>query len=307
MRVSGWLMKLTTRALAGSMDVPTMIQLTKRLLPNYDICERTGFPPNISIPNKTVASQIVKDIKDNELFLQFVDLLIEIGRTEFMGRKYKVPYLHTILGEIDKAGIFYDNDFKMFVEDPRVMKTKNWSVLREMQEYIFTFLRVDIVGSSVLVRKYPAELVQSTYADIRTIVQNAVEKRNGRIWNWEGDGGLIAFYFAQKNNSAALSAIEIVHELYIYNLIGHRLDELLRVRMAVHSGQCKFRHNFGDIKSDTINKVSEIESKYTKPNNVTFSTNVYHMLDPIIAEQLVPVKTGKNSSFFKYELKWETE
>jgi len=48
-----------------------------------------------------------------------------------------------------------------------------------------------------------------------------------------------------------------------------------------------------------------MESKYTKPNSVTYSNNVYHMLDNTLAEQLSPIKSDKDSSFFKYELKWE--
>jgi class 3 adenylate cyclase len=177
--------------------------------------------------------------------------------------------------------------------------------LRELEEYIFTFLSIDIVGNSGLVRKYPDKMIQKTYSDLRKIVQDAVEKRNGRIWNWEGDGGLSAFYFSHKNNAASLSAMEIIHELFLYNLIRCRLDEPLRVRIAVHSGPSEFRYNFEDIKSDTIKNIEEIESKYTKPNSVTYSNNVYHMLDNILAEQLSPVKSDKDSSFFKYELKWE--
>jgi hypothetical protein len=270
-----------------------------------DIYKRTGYPQNLPIPNKNAAAQIVKDVRDNGLFLHFVDLLIGVSEGGLMGRKYRVPHLREILAEINKAGFLYDPEFKMFVENPRIRKTKNWGILRELEEYIFTFLSIDIVGNSDLVRKYPDKIIQKTYSDLRKIVQDAVEKRNGRIWNWEGDGGLIAFYFSHKNNAASLSAMEIIHELFLYNLIRCRLDEPLRVRIAVHSGPSEFRYNYEDIKSDTIKNIEEIESKYTKPNSVTYSNNVYHMLDNILAEQLSPIKSDKDSSFFKYELKWE--
>lgn len=118
------------------------------------------------------------------------------------------------------------------------------------------------------------------------------EKRNGRIWNWEGDGGLAAFYFSQKNNSAVLSAMEIIHELFIYNMVGCRMDERLKVRIAVHSGPCQYRHNFEDISSDTIKKIVEIEFKYTKPDSVTFSSSVYLTLLPFILTTQCTKKRG---------------
>jgi class 3 adenylate cyclase len=305
MHISGWLVSLTARAVAESMDVRTMRHLASKLLHNYDIHERTGFPRNIAIPNKTAAEQIVKDLRDSGLFLELVDLLIEIGNTGHMGRKYRVPHLREIVLEINKAGFVYDEEFKMFVEDSKVRRTKNWGVLREAEEYIFTFLRIDTVGNSDMVRKYPDELIQSAYSDLRAIVQKSVEKRNGRIWSWEGDGGTVAFYFSQKNNSAALSGIEIIHELFFYNAIRSRLDEPLKVRIAVHSGPCEFRFKCEDIRSEALKKIAEIESNYTKPGNVTFSSNVYYSLDPIIAEQLKPMDFEENPLFFRYELCWE--
>ncbi|MCK4803849.1 MAG: hypothetical protein KAT88_04805 [Spirochaetes bacterium] len=307
MKVSGWLMHLAARALAESMDVRTMTHLVRRLLRNYDLSKSSGFRQNVPIPNKTAAKQIVKDIRDSELFLPFIDLLIKIGHAGLMGRRYRVPHLREILSEIKKAGFLYDEEFEMFVEDPRVRRTKNWGVLREGEEYVLTFLCIDIVGNSDLVRKYPDEIIKSTYTDLRNIVQNAGEKRNGRIWNWEGDGGLAAFYFSQKNNSAVLSAMEIIHELFIYNMVGCRMDERLRVRIAVHSGPCQYRHNFEDITSDTIKKIVEIESKHTKPDNVTFSSSAYLTLDHILTEQLKPFKAGGAQSLYRYELLWEQE
>jgi len=305
MRVSGWLIHLTTRALAESMDVRSMIHLARRLIRNYDIYERSGFSQNISIPNKDVASLIVRDMKRDELLLDFIILLIQCQETGLGGRKYKVPHLREIINEIHKAGLIYDGEVKMFFENPRVRRTKNWGVLREAEEYIFTFLSLDIVASSSLVSQNEGEIVRVTYEDLRGIVQRAIEWRNGRIWNWAGDGGLIAFYFSNKNSNAVLSTMEIIHELYLYNLVSCRLNKPLRVRMAIHSGPCIYRHDYGEIKSDTLKKLYEIETKYALPNHVTLSDSVYHMLNETIATQLTPSKYGANTSCYSYQLKLE--
>ncbi len=305
MRISGWLVHLTTRALGESMDVRSMIHLARRLIRNYDIYERSGFSPNMSIPNKDAASQIVRDIKKDELMLDFIILLIQCQETGLGGRKYRVPHLREIINELNKAGLIYDGEVKMFLENPRVRRTKNWGVLRENDEYIFTFLSLDIVGSSAIVGQNESEIVYSTYDDLRGIVQSAIERRNGRIWNWAGDGGLAAFYFSNKNSNAVLSAMEIIHELYLYNLVSCRLNKPLRIRMAINNGPCLYMRNYGDIKSDTLKKLFEIETKYTPPNHVTLSDSVYHMMNETIAAQLTPSKYGANTSCYTYQLQLE--
>jgi class 3 adenylate cyclase len=305
MRIGSRLTNLTIRALTESMDVHTMIHVARRLIQNYDLYKNTGFPTNISIPNKDAARQIVSDMKAGELFLDLVALLIEIRDNGLKGRKYRIPYLRSIMIEINNDGLVYNKESREFYEDPLIKKTKNWGVLRDYGEYILTFMRLDVVGSSNLLRRHSKEIVKRTYTDLRSIINHAIEKRHGRIWHWEGDGVLVAFYHSNRDNNAALSAMEIIHELYIYNLLETRLDEPLKVRIAVDSGPCKFRHNYDDIESDTIKTIESIESKSTSPNCVTFSSNVYMYLDHLITDQLRQIENEVNPPYYYYELKWE--
>jgi class 3 adenylate cyclase len=247
----------------------------------------------------------VSDLIAGELFLDFIIMLIRMRENYFRGRKYRIPYLKELLTEINNEGLVYDKESNQFFEDPAIAKTRNWGVLREYGEYIFTFLRLDTVGSSHLVRNNSREVVQRTYADLRRIVQDAVEKRNGRIWNWEGDGVLVAFYFSGRNNNAVLSAMEIIHELYIYNLIRRRAQDPLRVRIALDAGHCLFRYSFEAIESDTLKKLVRIEAQNTKPDCVTVSSNVYMYLDHLVADQLERKKDLSNPPYYCYELRWE--
>lgn len=305
MRVSSRLIGLAVRALAESMDVHTMTQLARRLLHNYDLFARTGFPRNISIPNKDAARQIVDDVRKEELYLELILHLIKIRESGFRGKKYRIPYLRDILIEINNAGLVYDKDQKKFFEDSSIITTKNWGILREQQEYIFTFLRLDIVKSSHLVRYNNPEAVEKTYADLRHIVQEACEKRNGRIWNWEGDGVLVAFYFSGRNTNTMLSAMEILHELYVYNLIRGGVDDAVHVRMAVDSGHCEFRHRFDEMNNETLQKLEAVESYSTYPDSITVSSNVYMYLDHLLCDRLVRVKGYSNPPYYSYELRWE--
>jgi class 3 adenylate cyclase len=305
MQLSRWLGHLVARALAASMDVRSMVHMARRFIRNYDIHERTGFPPNFPVPNQDAAARIVSDVQENDQLLDFIALLITMQDTGVGGITYKVPHLREIMREIKKIGLLFDPGTQMFFEDPRVRRSRNWSVLRENEEYIFTFLVVDIVGSTNLVRHYPDDVMQAVYEDLREIARRSVELHNGRMWDWEGDGGVAAFYFSNKNNNAVISAMEITHEMYLYNLISPRLDRPLQVRLAVHSGPCEYRHDIGDMKNDTLKKLVEMEKAHTLPNSVTVSSSVYQMLSQLLAEQMTPVSQNSAVTLYRYMLEWE--
>ena len=192
----------------------------------------------------------------------------------------------------------------MFVEDARVRRTRNWSVLVPDTEYTIAFLRIDIVGNSDLVRRYDKRVVAETYNDLRTIVSDACESRNGRIWAWEGDGGIVAFYFGKRHASAVLSAMEITHNLYLYNRTRRRLDEAVKVRIAVHAGPCEYTESEEELKKfETIKELVAIEGK-APANSVYVSIVVRVMLDEIVAATLRRVNNAKNSPS-RYSLELE--
>ncbi len=306
MNISASLKRLTARALSESMDVNNMVTVTRKMIPGYNIFKRTGFPENIPVPNRDAAAQIVRDIADADLFPHFVNILMQVHQSGLMGRAYPISHLHQIVQGIIEHGYVYDRENKLFIENGKTRKTVNWSVLREGEEYILAFLRLDIVGNSVLVRNYPQEVIQKTYGDLRNIVENCIDGRNGRIWNWEGDGGLVAFFFSTKSMLATLSAMEILHELFIYNQIHCMLDTPLAVRMAIHCGSCQFSYDPDEIaKQDVIKDIVRIESKHTGPNSITVSNVVSPALNELLFTQFSPIDTGEGQTLYNYELTWE--
>jgi len=305
MRVRNRLQNLCVRGLSQAMDVYTMSHLIRRMFPNYDLNERTGFPDSIPIPRKDAAAQIVEDCVNAGRMLEFVAMLIDVDRDGIMGRVYRVALLRTIVEEIVDEGYLYDAEKRRFVEDSVQQRTKNWGLLHEGDEYLFTFLRLDIVGNSTLVRSYSAEAIAQTYSDLRSIVQSIIEKRDGRVWSWEGDGGVCAFHGPGASNPASLCAMEILHELYLYNTLHCQLSEPLRVRIAVHNGNCEFHDAFEDIKSDVIKKLVDIESRFTDPYSVTISKTAHSTLDAAISGYLSGFQPDSRNSLYRYSLKFE--
>ena len=178
-------------------------------------------------------------------------------------------------------------------------------VLLEGYEYTICFLRMDVEGNSSLVRKYPQNIIKKTYTDLRSIVNRVIDKRDGRIWNWEGDGGLVAFFFGNRQLNATLCAMEIMHELFMYNLEQCRLDKPLKIRIAVHGGSLEYSGDLENItKSEPVKRVHEIEKKFTKPGTVTMSEPIKVMVDEVVTNEFLAFRDG-NQNYYSYGIELE--
>ncbi len=305
MKVTTRLQRLLTDALSHSMPVHTMIRIARQIIQNYDLYERSGFPPNIPIPTIDAARQIALDVIEEDLVVKFVENLIDVYENGLMGRKITVRFLPQIIKELGSSGLIYDDEYKMFVEKSDMKRTIGWGILQENNIYDLSFMSMDIVNNSELVRKYPKNDIALAYSDVREIVKYHVEKRNGRIWEWEGDGGIAAFYFQDKNIKAVLSGIDILLELFLYNLLHCALKEALQIRLAVHTGPCQFTYNIQTLQSDTLDKLRELETKYTPPNHLVISSGVYYDMGSKLEHffEAEPIATG--NYVYRYALQWE--
>ncbi len=302
MRISARLESLVIKSLSQSMTVYLMERLAQRILPNYDLHRRSGFPDNIPLPQITAAKQITSDMKRSNAFLRFVEVLIDVDKNGIMGRRISIRFLSQIINEVEQLNYKYNAEIGMFVEGK--IKTKGWGILQEGRIYEFAFLRLDIVDNSRLVRNYPPDIIEKTYNDIKDIVKTIVEKRDGRIWNWEGDGGIAAFYLANKNLKATLCGVEVIMELFMYNLIGCRLDEKLKVRVAVHTGPSVFSNSIDTIQNDTLRRLEIIESEYTPPNSVTVSPGVFSDLGGKLERFFKQVEVSTGNYLYNFRLQW---
>ncbi|MGL4370962.1 MAG: hypothetical protein ACRCUT_15015, partial [Spirochaetota bacterium] len=88
MNLSVHLTSLCSKAMIESMGITLMVALVRRILPNYDLHERTGFPQSMPISKQEAAEQILKDINDIQMMLPFVTLIVETHDAGYMGRQH---------------------------------------------------------------------------------------------------------------------------------------------------------------------------------------------------------------------------
>ena len=304
MKITARLRRYMISALSQS-SVHSMQRLARMAIPGYDLHQRSGFPETIDVPKVDAAEQITLDMTQEGMLKEFIELLVKVDRDGLMGRPVPIPTLPQILKEMTDMGYAFNAEYGVFVESDQRGRTKGWGVLREGQSYEIAFLSMDIVGNSELVREYPEDKVKSAYNDLKTIVSRAVAKRNGRTWTWEGDGGLSAFYFGNKNTQVTLAGMEILLELFMYNLLESPFPgDALKLRVVAHTGPCQFSNNIRSVQSSTLQRLYQIESQLAQPDSLTLSTNVYTDLGTKL-ESFFKSVAVRGGHLYRYRLGWE--
>ena len=307
MKVPARLSTLFVSALSQSMTVDLMEKVARTVIPDYDVHERSGFPSNIAMPRADAAQHILKDFTREGFLLRLLESLIDVASHGIMGREVRIPLLPRLIAEVEAQGYRYSAKKGVFIEAGERERTMGWGTLQEGKTYEFALLRADIAENSRLVRRYPRSRIKDVYGSVKDLVARLVEKRDGRIWSWEGDGGLAAFYFVDKTIQATLCGIEILHELFLFNLLGKALPEPVLVRLAIHAGPCRFVRSARESAGDTIRRTELLESDYTRPGCLTVSPGIFTDLGSKLSPHFVPVAGPENGTVYRYGLEWERE
>ncbi len=277
------------KSLYESLNAEMLERVAQDLIPDYDLRQRTGFPPNIPMQGQTAASRIVDDIVAEDLFLHFIERLVQLDREGFMGRSYRVAGLRELFKSIGGEGYIWDTETSHFMEDPRIRRTHNWGRLLQGEELRFSLLRVDVVKNSRIVKVHGETAARGAYEDLRGMLARCAERRSGRIWSWEWDGALAAFLFGHSTTSSVLAGMALLHELFIYNRAYNRMGESVSVRAAVHTGPIRYFSEVGEIlKQETCREVIESESRWTPPDGLSISPAVAGTLDRVILDRFKP-------------------
>ncbi|HET6452731.1 MAG TPA: hypothetical protein VFI08_15540 [Spirochaetia bacterium] len=307
MRVSSRLASVFVNALSQAMPVELMQSIARTVIPNYDIYERSGFPSSIHMPRVDAARYILKEFAREGYLVKLVEALIHVTSDGYMGNPVRIPQLPRIIAEVEEQGYRYSREEGVFVEAGASGRTMGWGTLREGRTYEFALLRMDIAGNSEMVRRYAREEIAGAYTAIRELITAKVEKRRGRVWGWEGDGCLAAFYFQDKTIQATLCGMELVHELFVYNLLARSLPEPVMVRLSVHAGPCRFEKSVKASSGDTIRRVELLESRFTPPGCLTVSPGVFTDLGSKLSPLFVPVPGPESATIYRYALEWESQ
>ncbi len=284
-KVKASLLRMTKTALGDSIPADLTGRIAKEVMRGYDLHARTGFRDSIPISSQVAASAVVDDAVAMGRFLLLVERMAEIDRDGFMGRPYRIPILKDLFKAIQAEGYVWDGGTRHFMENPAIRRTPNWGRLIENEEYRFSLLRLDIVKNSRIVKKHGEDAARQAYGELRDLFKRAVEQRHGRVWKWEGDGGMAAFHYGHGATSAALAGMAFVNDLFIFNRTANELGEPLSVRLAAHSGPLFYSSSPAEIaKQETTRELVDLESQKTPPGSLCLSTALSQTLDRVVLD-----------------------
>lgn len=303
MQVTASQANITARVLYEGMSQDVMIRVVRQLWPDYNLHAQCGIRDIIPIPLQDSARQIVRDMVERDLYIDFVEHLLAVDRDGIMGRHYPIPHISQVVKILRDHGFVYDQVNNVFLEDPRLRRSNNWGRLKTGMEYNICLMRVDIVANSKLVRNNPKAEVEKAIEDVRIMIRSSVEKRLGRIWSWEGDGGLAAFFYGHRQTLGVYTGMEILHNLLLYNYFVSPLKERVELRMALHSGNLRFSSSEDELrKNDLIRKVVDIESRWTPTNHLVITSQLETALERPLAALFHPLKTEGALGLSSYHL-----
>jgi len=294
---TGFSTRFCRKCLAISLSVEQMNRFAKMTNPDYDIHKSLGFSKGHPIGVHEAADRIVADMVKSGYYVDFVETLIKVDSSGYMGRIFALRGLDDVISDVINAGYSYDKTTGLFLEDQNQQLTRNWGRLMEGDEQMMAVVRLDIAGNSLLVKNNPKNLIDKAYGDLRDIVTKAVVSRLGRLWSWEGDGALGVFMFGNYSRAAIFAGIEILSEMFLYNKMDNPLDSGIKLRIAVHSGHLTYSENETKIsKADIVHTAITLESKAALPNSLVISESLAMSQDKTLHDIFSDKKTIPNST-----------
>jgi len=293
------------KCLRLSLPVDMMVRFAQLVNPNYNIYKRTGLKEGMPISNQTAAQRVVADLIQDGFYVDFVEALIKIETEGYMGHKYKLWGLNDVVTGLIQEGYSYDKVSGQFLENQRERVSPNWGRLLEGDERRMAVLRLDVVDNSTMVKSNPRPKIEKAFNDMRSIVERAVISRLGRLWSWEGDGALAVFLFGSIEKTAVYAGMEIIHELFFYNLLRNPLDRPINVRIGAHIGDLRYSNSeLERMKNDTVKQTVVFESLAAK-NSLCASSNLCVAMDQIILELFSGEKTARSCKYRLYTIGME--
>jgi len=290
------------RCLQLSLPVEMMICFATLVNPQYNIYRRTGLKEGMPISNQNAAQRIVADMIYDGFFVDFAELLVRVGTKGYMGRQYDLRGLNEVVTGVINEGYSFDKVSCRFFENQRERTSPNWGRLHEGDEREMAVLRLDIVGNSALVKNNPRSIIEEAYDDVRHIVNKVVTSRLGRLWSWEGDGALAAFLFGPIEKMAVYAGMEIIHELFFYNLLRNPLGSPINIRLGAHIGEVRYSGSeLERLKNETVKQAMALEAMAAN-NALSVSFNLYITMNPNTLKLFGSEKIGRGGKYRLYSM-----
>jgi len=270
------LLNETTEILSNNFTADELDKIGGMILPGYCSRKISGEANHITLSSGRTAGILVDHLNTKQKTFDLIKLMIELDDSMLNGKSVEVKGLEAYLNKLSRSGIVYDfNKRKLNHSKKDIENLVNWGSLKDGKYYLFSIMSIDITGNSALVRKYGASKMEKVYYHLRTFLERKVYEYEGRIWNFAGDGGLIAFTFRGHEERAVLCAMDIQSSMNVFNLKPELpISDKIVLRAGLDCGKFRFSLDTGHIVADTINYAAHLEKLGTEPGEISISSRI---------------------------------
>lgn len=269
---------------SANFKQPEVDQLGRLIFGGYSSHEVAHEDRHITISRKRAATLLVGLAEERDAVDDLVKLIAELDGGVLGGRAVRVNGIEAFLNALARTGVLYDADKgRLLQSSEELSQLKDWGSLRDGRNYDVSVVSVDIVGNSNLIRAHGPVVMEKLYYELWQFLNRKLSDYDGRLWNWAGDGGILAFTFRDHVNRALKCAIDVQSSLPLFNISPENpLTEPLMLRAAIDTGKLRFYRDTGKIVSEVINYAAHLEKSGTQPGRISISERVRRGADPKI-------------------------
>ena len=270
------LLNETTEIFANNFTADELDRIGGMLFPGYSCHEIAGEGSHLTFSSGKAASILVLHTNKKKKTFDLIKLLVELDESSLGGKFLEVDGLESYMNKLSRCGIVYDyHKRKLHHSKKDTESLVNWGSLKDGKTYNFSVISIDITGNSKLVRKHGAAKMEKVYFHLRNFLSQKIYEYDGRMWNFAGDGGLIAFSFKGHEQRAVLCALDIQSSMSVFNLRPEiPIKDPIVLRAGVDCGKFRFSMDTGHIVADVINYAAHLEKSGTEPGEVSISSRV---------------------------------
>ncbi|MFN3604923.1 MAG: hypothetical protein ACK4UJ_09455 [Leptonema sp. (in: bacteria)] len=295
------LKKILKEVLILSCNTEQIAYLGRETDSRFDLKQVSGFGNHVVIPKQIAAETIVNYFSSEQEILNFIATLFSYEGKGISGGIVTLKEKQKLDKFLYENNIKYESSLNKFIILKRDQKAEDWGFLENSREYKLAFISLDIIGSSELIKTNVRLDIESTLKNFKNFIKEHTEKHNGRIWKWEGDGGLLVFLEEMGVSNAVRCSLEILYSLPIFNLTKNflRWENLIPIRLAIHFGRAIFFENISLIESDDINITKAIEHSLGIPNSILITDTAYILSQPELRRFFEDYTTFRNLKIYK--------
>lgn len=295
------LKRILRDVLTRSCNTEQIAYIGREADPNFNLKVISGFGEHVVIPKQVAADTVLDYFNTEYQLLNFISLLFFYEGKGISGGIVSLKEKNKLERFLNENNFYFDPNLNKFIISQEKTKNKDWGILESGQEYKLAFLSLDIVSSSELIKTNVKLDIEQTLVNFKNYTSKKIEKFNGRIWQWYGDGGLVCFLNESGVSSAIRSCIDILYCLPIFNLTLNQLrwENRISLRLSIHFGTAVYNEDVNFIDNEDIEFTRTLEHIMGVPNEVVISETAINLSDNELRKFFILYTNYKNINIYK--------